>query len=279
MKNPYKTLGLSASATQDEIKAAYRKLAKKHHPDLNPTNKANEERFKEISAAYDLLENPEKRAKFDSGELDEQSAYSQPQGRTYRGFEGMDEDIFSSLFGGARGRRSAFSMPGEDQVFKLEVAFIESILGSEKKITLPNGKSLQTKIPPGVVSGQKLRLQGQGGAGMGGAPAGDLYLELMVQPSEFFRRNENNIETSLPVSLSQALLGAELSVATVDGSVVLKIPPHSNTGTKLRIRGKGVPYNKGRGDHIVELKVMLPAQPDAELDAFVKEWSSRQASS
>ena len=295
MKNPYEVLGVKSDATQDEIKLAYRKLAKKHHPDLNPGSKTNEDRFKEISAAYELVGTPEQRAKFDNGDFDdlnEQAAKQQrrPRGQYYthtqgadharysQAFEGMDDDFLSSIFGSARGGRASFSIPGEDLTFQMEIDFIESVMGAEKKFTLPNGKTLQSKIPAGITTGQKLRFQGQGAPGRGGAPSGDLYLEIIVKSSDQFKRVDKNIESTVPVNLAQALLGGELPVQTVDGNVLLKIPPHSNTGTRLRIRGKGVSSPKGiRGDHIVELKVMLPEQPDPELDQFVKEWSSRNA--
>lgn len=291
MRNPYEVLGVSATATQDEIRNVYRKLAKKHHPDLNPGNKANEEKFKEITAAYDLVGSAENREKFDKGELEEAAQaeaarkyYKHTQGgprARYSASSDFDDDFLNSMFGnvrgsGGRGARSGatFSMPGQDVLYTMEVDFRDAILGTEKTLSLPGGKKIQTKIPPGFKTGQKLRFAGQGSPGMGSGAAGDLYVEIIVRPSDVFVRNENNIESEVPVSLQVALLGGELNVQTVDGSVMLNVPQHSNTGTKLRIRGKGVPSDKGiRGDHIVKLKVMLPDPPDPKLDSLVREWS------
>ncbi|MEZ4814179.1 MAG: J domain-containing protein [Bdellovibrionota bacterium] len=290
MQNPYETLGLKPEATQTEIKNAYRKLAKKHHPDLNPGNTKNEEKFKEIANAYALIGDPESRKKYDAGETEaaeqaqRQQYYShsqaRPNSRYSQSFD-FDDDILNSIFGGAgatssRGRTRAgatFSIPGEDIVYRMEVDFKDAILGTEKTLTLPGGKNLQTKIPPGIKSGQKLRFAGQGGPGHGGARAGDLYVEISVRPSEEFTRVEQNIESEIEVPLAEALLGGSIPANTVDGSILLNIPAHSNTGTKLRIKGKGVPSNKAeRGDHIFKIKVMLPKKPDPKLDALVQQW-------
>jgi len=291
MRNPYEVLGVSATATQDEIKNVYRKLAKKHHPDLNPGNKANEEKFKEITAAYDLVGNAENRAKFDRGELEEaaqaeaaRNYYTHTQGgprARYSASSDFDDDFLNSMFGNVRGSSgrgarsgATFTMPGQDALYTMEVDFKDAILGVEKTLSLPGGKKLQTKIPPGFKTGQKLRFSGQGSPGIGGGAAGDLYVEVIVRPSEIFIRSEQNIESEVPVPFHIALLGGELNVQTVDGSVTLNVPQHSNAGTKLRIRGKGVPTGKGvRGDHIVKLKVILPDPPDPKLDSLVKEWS------
>lgn len=294
MRNPYDVIGVKPTATQDEIKNAYRKLAKKHHPDLNPNNKANEEKFKEITHAYDLIGSAENRAKFDKGELDEAAAAQEaasrqyythtqggPEARYSSSYE-FDDDFLNSIFGGmggaagVRGRSGARSraMPGEDVIYRMDIGFKEAILGAEKTFTLPNGKTLQTKIPPNFKSGQKLRFAGQGGPGIGGASAGDLYIEVHVRPSEQFTRVGQNLESEVSVSIAEALLGGEITVQTIDGNVLLNVPPHSNTGTKLRIRGKGVPSLKeARGDHVVKLKVLLPEVPDPELDRLVKEWN------
>ncbi len=292
MRNPYEVLGVKTTATPEEIKNAYRKLAKKHHPDLNPGNKPNEDRFKEITSAYDLIGSAENKAKFDSGEIDESGGPSPFRQHSSRGQGGagaqystqfdFDDDILSSLFGQqtrSRGR-SNFSMPGEDVVYSMEVDFKDAILGAEKTLSLPGGKALQTKIPPGFKSGQKLRFAGQGGPGRGGARSGDLYVEVIVRPSEQFKRVEKNIESEVVVSIDEALLGGAVNVQTVEGPVLLNIPPHSNTGTKLRIRGKGVPVLKEtRGDHIVKLRVMLPDPPDPALDTLIKEWSENRKTS
>lgn len=298
MKNPYEVLGVSKTATADQIKVAYRKLAKKFHPDLNPGNKVNEEKFKEISVAYDLVGTPEQRAKFDSGELDnaqesqaKNQYYRQSQGGTgarySQGFE-MDDDFLSSIFGGgfggsfggSRGRRGGgqtFSMTGEDLTYKMEVDFKDAVLGAEKHLSLPGGKTLQVKIPAGIKSGQKLRFVGQGGKGTGDAPAGNLLIEVEVLSSPEFTRVGDDLESEVPIPFEKALLGGDVSVHTVEGNVMLTIPPHSNAGTKLRIKGKGIAAKDGsRGNHIVKLKVKLPDPPDPQLDALVKEWASKK---
>ncbi len=289
MRNPYEVIGVSKTATQDEIRNAYRKLAKKHHPDLNPGNKANEDKFKEITQAYETIGTAENRTKYDNGEFDE-AAHSQQRNRQYsshtQGGPGarysssfdFDDDLLSSLFGGSarsqgRSRQSPFAMAGEDLNYKLDVDFKEAILGTEKTLSLPNGKHFQTKIPPGIKSGQKLRFTGKGGMGSGGGPSGDLFVEISVKESSEFIRNEENIESEIGISIADALLGGEVQVSTVDGNILLNIPAHSNSGSKLRIRGKGVPSNKGtRGDHIVKLKILLPDPPDPKLDSLIKEW-------
>jgi DnaJ-class molecular chaperone len=298
MRNPYEVLGVSSNAKPEEIKVAYRKLAKKHHPDVNAGSKANEEKFKEISQAYDLIGTEEARAKYDRGESEQQQTsedaarhfYSQYQGGPQGGYSSsanFDDDILSSIFGemggsfGAKGRRRAqsnFTMPGEDVVYRMEVDFRDAVLGAEKTLNLPNGKNIKTKIPPGFKSGQKLRFAGQGGPGIGGAPHGDLYIEIIVRPSDEFTRVEQNIESEVKVPFATALLGGQTPVQTVDGTVMLNIPPHSNSGNKLRIRGKGVPSSKGkRGDHIVKLNIVLPDPPDPKLDSLIKEWTQNKS--
>jgi len=296
LRNPYDILGVKAAATQDEIKAAYRKLAKKFHPDLNPGNMGTETKFKEINEAYEHLGTPETRAKYDRGETEQATFAGGGRGPFYQetqrgpharysaqGAQGFDDDFLRGLFGGLGGgssgarSRGPVPMPGPDQRFEMEVEFREAVLGAEKTLQLPNGKSLQTKIPPGIKTGQKLRFQGQGGPGTQGGLSGDLFIEVKVRPSAEFKRHDFTIESNIEVSLTEALLGGEITVRTVDGNVLLKVPPHSNTGTKLRIKGKGVPHKEGRGDHIVHLKVMLPREPDAALEAFLREWSRDHA--
>ncbi len=291
MKDPYSILGVSKSATQDEIKSAYRNLAKKHHPDLNPGNKEAEKKFKDISVAYDTLGNPDQRAKFDRGDTPEQQqeAYArasqagggapryhetQQNGGRYAYSFGGDfsgENFFENLFGG-RGRPRAQSADyrGEDALYQMPIDFRDSILGAEREITLPTGKRLQVKIPPGVETGTRLRFKGQGGPGMGKGPAGDAYVETVVREQTEFKRVGNNIETELPVSFFEALLGVEVRVPTVDGSVLLKIPPGVSTGSRLRIKGKGVASAKESGDQIVVLKVAMPKKVDPALQEAVR---------
>jgi DnaJ-class molecular chaperone len=291
--DPYTVLGVKKDASQDEIQKAYRRLAKKLHPDLNPGNKQAEERFKEISAAYDLLGDPDKRARFDRGEIDA-SGMERPQQRYYRDFaEGgayasdagfadfaSAEDIFSEIFG--RSGRANIRMPGSDAHYRLELDFLDAINGGKRQITLPDGSVLDVNIPPGTRDGQILRLRGKGRPGMGGGPPGDALVEIEVRPHRIFTRKGDDIHVDLPISLSEAVLGSKVKVPTPSGSVTMTVPKWANTGTVLRLKEKGVPRIDGsRGDEFVTLKVMLPEKPDPELEKFVAHWrgaySPRQA--
>jgi len=267
MMNPYTTLNVAEKATQEEIKAAYKKLAKKNHPDLNPGNKAAEAKFKEIVNAYELIGTPEARAKFDRGETEEQQFQNQrsrpsyedtqkTSGRYSSRYHGFDEDIFSS-----------FNFPGEDELYHLEVDFEEAALGGEKIITLPNGKKLQVKIPVGIQDGQKLKFKGQGGAGIGSGPNGDVYVQISIRPSKQFRREGRDILSEVPVSFFEAINGAEVEVPTLHGKVKLTIPAGVSSGTKLRIKDKGIGGVKEKGHHIAVVKVVTPKDPGPELKA------------
>jgi DnaJ-class molecular chaperone len=295
-RNPYEVLGVKKDATDEEIRRVYRNLAKKHHPDLNPGNKQAEARFKEIAAAYDLLSDKEKRARYDRGEIDESGverprAYSYQDfaegapGQKYRsgGTEGMSpedlDDLFAFFGGGAGGARrgaggagATFRMRGSDRHYTLTVDFLDAVNGARKRLELEQGKSLDVSIPPGVRDGQVLRLKGQGDPGLGGGPNGDALIEIHVAPHPLFRREGDDIHLDLPVTPAEALLGSRVTVPTPSGAVAMTIPAHSNTGTTLRLRGKGV---GGRGDMLVTLKVVLPSQADPELEAFLKEWSAK----
>lgn len=284
MSDPYQTLGVQKNADQEEIKKSYRKLAKKYHPDLNPGNKEAEKKFKEVSHAFDLIGTPEARAKFDRGETDEQqrkqyeeffknrrggpSFYdTQHDGGRYSYSFAEDfggADFFEDLFGGARHRNVNF--PGEDVHYKMEVEFKEAALGAEKVITLQNGKSLKVKIPAGIDSGKKLRFKGMGHPGVGQGAAGDAYVEITVKPKEGFSRSGRDIVSEIPISFLDAITGGEIEVPTIDGSVVMKIPPGVSTGSKLRIRGKGAGATpETRGNQIVILKIVMPKNIDPAL--------------
>ncbi len=295
MVDPYQTLGLSKTATDEEIRKAYRKLAKQHHPDLNPGNKQAEARFKDISAAYTLLSDPEKRRAFDAGEID---ASGQPQAgrRFYRDYAGAGAgfryeqpedlggfadlgDVFADLMRGRRaeqrgGAEAQFRMRGGDVHYTLPVEFLEAMNGAKKRIDMPGGKTLDIAIPAGVQDGQSLRLQGQGAPGLGGGPAGDALITVTVRPHPVFRRDGNGIKSVLPITLNEALSGGSVPVDTITGPVNLKIPKHSNTGRVLRLRGKGV-QGKVKGDHLVELQVTMPPHPDEALEKAVSEWESQ----
>jgi DnaJ-class molecular chaperone len=280
MQDPYVVLGVSKTATQDEIKKAYRKLAKTTHPDLNPGNKELEKKFKEVSHAFDQVGTPEARAKFEKGENEQKQyenhqrhggGYSQSQnqgGRYTSGFGDQFDagDIFESLFGG-RGQKSRRTGPtaGEDELYQLEVEFKEAALGGEKVISLPGGKKLQVKIPAGLEEGQKLRFKGQAGPGMNGGANGDVYVEAHIKPMAGFIRRGKDIEVELSISFFEAIAGSQVSVPTLDGEVLLTIPSGVSTGSKLRVKGKGVGSGETRGNQIVTIKVVTPKEVPAGL--------------
>jgi len=285
--DPYSTLGVSKTATQDEIKSAYRKLAKKYHPDFNPGKKEAEKKFKDISAAYELVGTPEQRAKFDRGEFNEPPPHSQHrgQGPFYYETHGpsgggghywADDDIFDSFFGGkGRGSRGV-NFKGQDISYQMEVDFRDAVLGAEREITLADGKRISVKIPPGIETGKKLRFQGLGESGVGSGSPGDAYVEVIVRDSPIFKRVGFDLESELLVTLAEAVLGAEVKVPTIDGSIMLKVPSGSNTGSKLRVKGKGVVQSSSnRGDLLVSLKVILPSKVDPELKEAIKIWSEK----
>ena len=294
MKDPYQILGVARDADQETIKKAFRKLAKKLHPDLNPGNKKVEQDFKEVNGAYDLLSDPQKRARFDRGEIDASGA-ERPERSFYRAYaegggdskyreaefgEFSAEDILSELFGGGRrgGGRPQRSR-GEDVSYTLAVGFLEAANGAKRRVTLADGKTLDVTIPAGTEHGQTLRLKGRGMPGLGGGPAGDAYVEIQVEPHAFLTRKDSNIHLDLPVTISEAVLGATVTVPTVDGKVSVKIPPGSNTGSTLRLKGRGLLDRRTgqRGDQYVTLKVVLPERPDAELKQFLERWGQEHA--
>ena len=288
MADPYKTLGVEKTASEEDIRKAYKKLAKKHHPDLNPGDKDAENRFKDISAAYALLNDPEKRRAFDAGEIDE-SGQPKPERRFYRDYadagagsryeraEDLGDlgDLFGDLFGqrarGGDGARTQFRMRGADVNYTLPIEFLEAVNGDKKRVDMPDGKTLDISIPAGVRDEQVIRLKGQGGPGIGGGPSGDALITVSVRPHPVFRRDGNDIKSAVPITLNEALNGGSVQVATITGPVSLKIPKHSNTGRVLRLRGKGV-QSHPKGDHLVELQVMMPPHPDAALETFVADW-------
>jgi DnaJ-class molecular chaperone len=295
LKDPYQVLGVSKTATQDEIKNAYRGLAKKFHPDLNPGNKTAEEKFKDISIAYERIGTSDERAKFDRGETQEQKEqqaqqqYEQARTDGHAGGRrgpfyhetqqggGRYSDFFEDLFREA-GHQPPGDMPGEDHRYQMTVDFKDAVLGAEREVTLMNGKHLKVRIPPGLESGAKLRFKNQGGLGQGRAPAGDAYVEIAVKPLEGFKRVGNDIEIEAQISFIEAILGAEIKVPTLESPVMLKVPPGVSTGSRLRIRGKGVARHldhKEPGDQIVVLKVVMPKKVDPGLAEAVRSWGDK----
>jgi DnaJ-class molecular chaperone len=285
--DPYQTLGVKRDASQEEIQKAYRRLAKMLHPDLNPGNKKAEEEFKNVSVSYDLLGDPDKRARFDRGEIDASGA-ERPQHRYYRDFAeagashpyatdagfadfaGAD-DVLSEIFG--RGGRANLRMRGPDVHYRLELDFLDAVNGAKRQLTLPEKSALDVTIPPGTRDGQILRLRGKGRPGIGGGPSGDALIEIEVRPHPIFTRKGDDIYIDLPISLKEAVLGGKVTVPTPSGAVTMTVPKWTNTGRVLRLKGKGVPRpDGGRGDAHVTLKVMLPETPDPELEKLIAQW-------
>ena len=298
MKDPYQVLGVTREASADDIKRAYRKLAKRLHPDLNPGNRKVEQQFKEVSQAYGILGDEEKRKRFDRGEIDaggQEKPFGQGgfyrryaesgQGAKYRPFEFGEDydvaDIFEDLFSGGRRQQKQRSVrrKGADVSYNITVDFVEAAVGTKKKLRLTDDKTLNVTIPPGSEEGQSLRLKGQGMQGLGGAPAGDAYIEIHVKPHKHFTREGANVHLELPVTLKEAVAGAKVEAPTVHGKITVTVPPGSNTGTTLRLRGKGIADQKSgkKGDQLLRLKVMLPDKVDKELADFVKGWSKGES--
>ncbi len=294
--NPYDILGVTKDASDKEIKAAYRKLAKSLHPDLNPGDRDAEARFKAISAAYNLLGDKEKRARFDRGEIDA-SGSETPQNPFYRqhagdgsrhhyysseGFSdfGDESDFFADLFAQARrqGRTQGESGPrafrGADIRYRLAIDFLDAARGAKRRVTMPDGIALDITVPAGVADGQTLRLKGKGGPGQGGGPAGDAYVTLEILPHPLFRRDGRDILLDLPITIDEAVLGGKITVPTIHGKVTVPLPAGSNTGRVLRLKGKGIAGKAGEeaGHQFITLRVMLPDKPDDELRDFMIRW-------
>lgn len=281
MKDPYSVLGVTKAASQDDIKKAYRSLAKELHPDRHPDDTATADRFKEVSAAYNLLGDAGQRARFDRGEIGADGQERAPHGFHYAGAGGDDfgrgggrgfEDIVGDIFGGFRGGRTG-PVRGRDRKYSLAVDFLEAARGGNRRLTLPGGRTLDVRIPEGLESGQQIRLKGQGDQAPGGS-AGDAMIEVSVRPHPIFTREGRDIHLELPISLREAVLGAKITAPTIHGDVTINIPRTSNAGRVLRLKGRGIrnPKDQTAGDQYVKLKVVLPETADPALEAFVESW-------
>lgn len=287
--NLYEILGVSRTASADEIKKAYRGLAKKYHPDVNPGNKAAEEKFKVVTAAFEVLSDPKKRKLYDEFGPDAlRTGFDEKRAEEYRRWQsqgappgGMPFDfgdfervnvgdygtfdfssIFGDLFGGpgrGRARRGPVPASGADAEATIEVALKDAVLGAERDVRL-DGRTLRVKIPPGVTDGSSIRLAGQGGAGHYGGPAGDLFLRVRLANHPWLRREGKDLFLDLPVTVPEAARGAEVTLPTFEGAVRLRIPEGASSGTRLRLRGKGLPDLRGgvRGDLYAVVKIVLP---------------------
>lgn len=292
--DPYKELGVARGASADEIKKAFRKLAKELHPDKNPGDKVSEERFKRITAAFDLLGDAEKRAKYDRGEIDAdgREQFRAPPGGGGRsggfggfggsggrgGFEDIDlEELFGAFGGGGRtaGRGGFGGGKGQDVRATLDISLEDSIAGTTRRIQFSDGRMLDVNIPKGASEGQVIRLKGQGAPGRGGQ-AGDALIELKIAPHPVFKRDGGDLTMDLAVSVPDAVLGGKIQVPTPEGAVMMTIPKGSNSGKILRLKGRGAYAGGKRGDLLAKLAVTLPETPDDELIRFVTEWRDKR---
>jgi DnaJ-class molecular chaperone len=303
MRDPYDILGVSKTASEAEIKKAFRTLAKKYHPDTKGGDAAAQKKFQEISGAYDIVGDKDKRAKFDAGEID---AAGNPRGFDpgAQGFRGgpfggggpgqreyhfswgdqdtqqqgfSAEDLFSDLLGGLGGRGGRQQpRQGQDFSVSMTVSFDEAARGGSRRVTLPNGEQIDVKIPVGLRDGQQIRLKGRGGAGRRGGPAGDVLIQVSVAAHPYYTRDGNDLRMELPVTLQEAVLGGKVPVPTLTGTVSLSVPANSNTGSTLRLKGKGIAAHGAEpaGDLYVKLIVTLPEKADDDLRKFAEDWKS-----
>lgn len=300
-KDPYAALGLTRTATADEIKKAYRKIARTDHPDLHPDDTRAEARFKAAGRAYDLLKDPEQRRRFDAGEIDASGAEQAPRGYyrdearrpenpyTNRGgaaqrnpfAQDFDADDFFSRFarrqGGGFGGAAPGDVPGQDTQYRLEVSFLDAVRGAKAPITLPDGATLEVTIPQGARDGQTLRLRGKGDKGFGTGKPGDAYITLTVTPNPDFERDGDDIVVTLPISIDEAILGGKVPVDTVTGPVNVTIPPGASSGQVLRLKGRGVSGRTGTGDQRITLRIVSPPSIDSALKDFMQGWRDKHA--
>jgi DnaJ-class molecular chaperone len=302
-RDPYLELGVSRTASAAEIRKAFHKLAKQHHPDANKGDKKSEEKFKQVSAAFDILGDADKRKKFDAGEIDADGRETMrggfggggnPFGAGFgggRGRGGMGggegpeidlNDLFGDIlgrnrggFGGGGGGGGGFSPKGADVRARLDIDLEEAIKGGKKRVAFSDGRTIDVTIPAGAQEGQTLRLKGQGSPGRGGQ--GDALIELAIKPHPIYRPENGALVMDLPITVPDAVLGGKVEAPTPDGPVTLTVPKGSNSGAKLRLKGRGLSDAKGhRGDLFARLVVTLPDTPDAELEKFAEIWRDKR---
>ena len=287
-KDLYSILGVAKTATEAEVKSAYRKLARKYHPDVNKDNKEAELKFKEISAAYEVLKDKDKRKQYDNGAIDADGkptgwgasgsggsygayggnpfggGFSQESGGGFDFSDLFGEDIFSA-FGGGGSRASRRQRRGQDISYTMQVDFLSAAQGAEKKISIL-GKSINVKIPAGTQTGQTLRLKGLGQEGINGGQPGDVLITMNVGKHPYFTQEGNNILLEVPITLKEAVLGAKITVPTISSKVVVNVPPYSSSGDKLRLKSKGIKNKNGFGDEVISLKIVVPKKHSKDLE-------------
>jgi DnaJ-class molecular chaperone len=299
-RDPYLELGVSRTASAAEIRKAFHKLAKQHHPDANKGDKKSEEKFKQVSAAFDILGDADKRKKFDAGEIDADGretmrggfggggspfggGFNRGRGGGMGGGEGPEIDL-NDLFGDILGRNrggfgggggGGFSPKGADVRARLDIDLEEAIKGGKKRVAFSDGRTIDVTIPAGAQEGQTLRLKGQGSPGRGGQ--GDALIELAIKPHPIYRPENGALVMDLPISVPDAVLGGKVEAPTPDGPVTLTVPRGANSGAKLRLKGRGLADAKGhRGDLFARLVVTLPDATDPELEKFAEAWREKR---
>jgi DnaJ-class molecular chaperone len=296
--DPYAVLGLTKTATADEIKKAFRKIARTSHPDLNPDDPAAEARFKDAGRAYDLLKDPEQRRRFDAGEIDATGAEQAPRGyyrdearRTQNPYtqkhtaqrgtpfgDGFDADDFFANFARAKSSSGQTgNLKGQDMQYRLSVPFLDAARGAKTRITLPDGNTLEVTIPEGARDGLTLRLRGKGEPGFVAGEPGNAYITLDVAAHPEFQRDGDNITVALPISIDEAILGGKVPVQTIAGTVNVTVPSGASSGQVLRLKGRGVKGRTGTGDQKVTLRVVLPPEIDDDLKSFMQSWRADHA--